>query len=417
MNEQAPQLHAVAGESAAAIVDDPIWDQRPELDLIRTFARARGVAPWSMFGATLARVCATIPPNVTLPALVGGRGSLNLFVGIVGTSGMGKGAGERASRDGVEVGDVLTSSIGSGEGLLHLFAHWDKDEERVVVHQDRVLLSVPEVDALTALGGRQGATLLPTLRSAFTGEQLSPAYANREKALRLDDHSYRLALLMGIQPGRAGALLADSDGGTPQRFLWLPATDPAAPTLRPVEPQPLLIKPQPWPAQQIELSVPSIAQDRIKRERTEVLKGVRESGHLMFVRLKVAALLSVLAGRRAITPDDWTLSGRVIKVSEKTRENVAEYLRDAASTVHRERGRLDGERADARDVTAQDLALRRVCQWVVGRLQKADATKGDLNRSARSTDRELIEPALERLFSTGAVMLSGAHYQLTGRAA
>ena len=38
--------------------------------------------------------------------------------------------------------------------------------------------SVPEVDTLTALGNRQGATLMPILRSAWSGEQLSFAYAD-----------------------------------------------------------------------------------------------------------------------------------------------------------------------------------------------------------------------------------------------
>lgn len=401
--------------------DERFWSATPQLRHIEIYARARRVAPWSMLGSVLARLCATIPPNVQLPPLVGSSGSLNLFVGVVGMSGMGKGAGERAARDGVRMGDVFTSSIGSGEGLLHLFTHYDKDEERSVMDRDRVLLSVPEVDALTALGGRQGATLLPTLRSAFTGEQLSPAYANREKALRLDDHSYRLAIIMGIQPGRAGALLGDSDGGTPQRFLWLPSTDPAAPDVPPVAPDPLNIADQLWTDRHVEIPVPANARHRILTERAEVLRGERESSHLLFVRLKVAALMAVLSGRRVIDREDWTLAGRVIRVSERTRRDVADYLLRSASETSRERGRLDGERRAAGDESADEAALRRVCQWVMTKLEKHrdGMTPGALRKVAASRDREVIDAALAALAEVGNVVCNGDSdrgvYRLGGR--
>lgn len=48
-------------------------------------------------------------------------------------------------------------------GIAHLYAHRERGE----VVRDAVLFTVPEVDDLTALGTRRGATLLPQLRSAW----------------------------------------------------------------------------------------------------------------------------------------------------------------------------------------------------------------------------------------------------------
>lgn len=396
------------------MADAALWDATRALSHIRLFARARRVSPWAMLGAVLARLDCTVPPNVVLPPIVGSYGSLNTFVGIVAQSGGGKGAAERASREGVDVGDVFESSIGSGEGLLHLFAKYDKDTDGIVMHRDAVLLSVPEVDSLTALGGRQGATLLPTLRSAFTGEMLAPGYANREKALRLEDHSYRLALVMGIQPGRAGDLLADADGGTPQRFLWLPGTDPDAPDTPPKAPEPWIVPRQEWPGRLTVLPVDQRAKDRIVRERAEVLRGTRQPSHTLFVRLKIAALLAILDGRRAVTRDDWSLAGHVITVSETTRQSVANHLAATATAVSRERGRLQGEQRAAAAESEADATLRRVCQWVLRRLTEhpEQDTRGDINRAARSTDRDLIDAALEALTDTGMITLADKRYRL-----
>ena len=53
----------------------------------------------------------------------------------------------------------------------------------------------------------------------------------------------RFGLSVGIQPDRAGWLLDEADGGTPQRFLWLPVTDKNITATPPFEPAPW-----PWAA-------------------------------------------------------------------------------------------------------------------------------------------------------------------------
>ena len=85
-------------------------------------------------------------------------------------------------------------------------------------------------------------------------------FTNAQKTTRtmVQAHTYRACLVVGVQELRRGSLLADAGGGTPQRFLWLPAFDPNAPDTPPPcpelltvpaprwGPQPLVIPSGPW---------------------------------------------------------------------------------------------------------------------------------------------------------------------------
>ena len=225
--------------------DAEFWDSRKGLRHIRDHARSRGAAPWGTLGCVLARTVTAVDPKIVLPPLVGGHGSLNLFVGLVGPSGAGKGAAEAAASDALVMPHVDTMPVGSGEGLPRLFAHREKLPKdagggwETVRDRAAVLVTAPEVDTLAAVAGRQGATLLPELRKAWVGETLGFGYAAPEKQVVIERHTYRLTLVVGVQPTRARALLDDADGGTPQRILWLPVTDPDAPDLRPYPPAPM----------------------------------------------------------------------------------------------------------------------------------------------------------------------------------
>ena len=59
-----------------------------------------------------------------------------------------------------------------------------------------------EIDTLSALGNRNGTTLLSQLRKAWSGEALTFGYVDRNKAIEVAGHSYRLTLVAGVQPGR-----------------------------------------------------------------------------------------------------------------------------------------------------------------------------------------------------------------------
>lgn len=409
---------------------EAFWGEREELAHVRDFARARRCSPWALLGAVLAHAVAAVPPHVVLPPIVGSAASLNLFCALVGPSGAGKGAAESAAIDAVDHGSkVETFAPGSGEGLAKLFAlpvRRSKEDgggwatKRV---RDAVVLSAPEVDSLVALGNRQGATLLPQLRQAWSGEALGFAYSDPEKAIKLERHSYRLSLIVGVQPGRAAPLLDDADGGTPQRFLWLPVVDRNAPDVAPACPPPIM-RYNRWhsggglfetfrPKAPQHMSVPDVARAEIDAARLSRLRGEEAAldGHALLGRLKVAAALGVLAGRDYVVEDDWRLAGVVMTVSDRTRASISEHLCSVAERSDEAIGRREGRRADVAALTANDAAVSRVCQVIrrgLARRPGESLTRSAALKLAAYRDRDYGDEALERLVAAGDVAVDAS---------
>jgi hypothetical protein len=390
------------------------WGEREALELLRGWSRSRMTSPWATLLAGLCRVCCWVPPRAVLPAIVGGAASLNLFAALVGPSGAGKGAAEAVAAEALALAghDVFGANVGSGEGIAHAYAHRVKGE--VVMDREAVLFSVPEVDSLTALGNRQGSTLLSQLRSAWTGERLGFAYADATRRIPLEAHGYRMCLVLGVQPGRAGPLLGDSDGGTPQRFVWVWVTDPHGPRpdALPETPAPLAWQ---WgDRDQVKILSSSVGNSRIVFEvceaaRSDILdnrysqqRGSTDAidGHTMLCRLKVAAALGVLDGRLSVTDDDWRLSQTVMAVSSQTRDSVQASLtrtREAADTA---RGRSDGRRQSVAEETLWVAKVSRVSQRLLTILEAGKAPEGTLTNKVTSRDREAVPEALEALEKT-----------------
>jgi hypothetical protein len=385
---------------------DTFWE-RPSLRQVHDFARARRTSPWAVLGVALVRAVVATKPFVMLPALVGSEASLNLFVALVGPSGSGKGAAAAVAEDALDVGDITERHVGSGEGIPHLFAHREKGA--VVRDRDAVLLNVPEVDNLTALGSRQGSTLLPVLRSAWSGERLGFANADPSRTLPIERHSYRLGLVLGVQPSRAGALLDDADGGTPQRFLWLPTTDPQAPDVCPPIPATRRLSHRPWQADsrgRHVVDVPQAARDRVDQVALERARGTGDplDGHALLCRLKAAQALALLDDRQAMTDDDWRLSGVLMAVSSHTRSAVKQQLIQANEQANLARGRADGLRLAAAEETTYERDVTRVCRSVTRYLDRHPNTaRGDVRKALPSRDRKHFDDALARLRDAGQV--------------
>lgn len=388
---------------------DEFWTARPILDHIRQFARARRASPWAVLGVALARVVVATPPFVVLPPLVGGHASLNLFIGLIGRSGAGKGAAESAAAGCLDVGDVETAGVGSGEGIAHMYAKRTKDG--VDMHTVAVLFTIAEIDTLTALGDRKGTTLLPELRKAWSGERLGFSYADPTKRLPIPAHTYRLATIAGIQPGRGGTLLDDSDAGTPQRFLWLPATDPHAPQAPPECPERRRWRLPRWPTAEaftgrVLLPVCDTARRLIDEQRLARLRGDGDAldGHALLAQLKAAAALALLDGRADVSDDDWRLSETLMAVSDATRGSVADELAKTAAEANRRRGAAEGERQVVVAERVEDAAVKRICGVLARRLDRlggADIAESKLRKSLDSRDRRHYEEAAERLVSAG----------------
>lgn len=388
------------------ISEIPFWDSREVLAHIRQFALARMTSPWAVLGVVLLRTLACIPPWVTLPPLIGGPGSLNLFCAIVGPSGVGKGATEAAATEAVtQPEDVYTAPVGSGEGIAHQYAH--RTRQGVERDRDSVLFSVPEVDTLTALGNRQGATLLGQLRSAFSGERLGFGYADATRRIPIERHSYRLTMVVGVQPERAGPLLDDADGGTPQRFIWLPATSADISADPPSTPAPWALGRIRWGevlsldkvTWNRHIQIPDEVAAEIRGQHAARARGEGDAldGHAMFAREKVAVALAVLDGRWVVTLDDWALAGVVMRMSDLTRMRIQQTLSESADRAESARSERDARRAVTVEDRVREAAVKRVCRSILRRVQVDGIGWSELRRGLTSEDRKWFEEAIATL--------------------
>lgn len=415
------------------IDEDEFWEARDVLRDLRLFARARRVGPWAMLGCVLTLAVGAIPPYVVLPPLVGDVASLNSFVALVGRSGESKSAAMAAARAWLGVDpEPEEKKPGSGEGLAKCFAYIRRSKNNPPAQIGKawsVLATIPEVDTLTATGGRGGATIMSALREGWSGERLGNDYAGEDKSVTINRHRYRLGLLVGVQPLRAAPLFAEADAGTPQRFLWLPVRDTERIEDRPDEPPRRDLRSWPVPDNTLNqqavltarlhlpddpqefvvLDVPPSAAAEIDaaaldRSGPESEKSDPLDGHRLLCQEKVAAALMFLDGRTdGITEQDWQLAGQVIAVSNQTRAKVQADLAREHDRQQTSAGRSAGVRkiAEARTVADEEKKnIDRIAKNIVRKLVAAETNSlsgAALKRAIKHGDRALIPKALEHL--------------------
>ena len=364
LREQHRQTHPTPTRTQALEhhIDTGFWDARHYLAHIRLAAHARYLPADAVLGAVLTRVSYLTPPQLLLPAIVGSQGSLDVIHAIVGPSGMGKTQAMRTARDllpGRPGDDRDGLPIGSGEGIIEAYygtAEIEGDEgrktkERQQIHT-AVLFEVDEGQVLGELGQRSGSTLFTNLRSAWSGGNVGQTNASADRTRLLKSGRYRFAMVVGIQPEKADALLSDAAGGTPQRFAWFTATDPTAPS-----------DPPPWPGEldwrspqrsitnrqpTWELSVDSSIVTEIRVARHQLLTTGRTEveSHAYLLRLKLAGLLAVLDRRFDINVEDWQLAEQIHDTSRTVRDTMA--------------AAIDAERADRRAARVEAVTAETV---------------------------------------------------------
>lgn len=404
--------------------EQQFWNTRPHLTTIHQYAQARRVGPWAVLGTVLARVIAATSPTMQLPPLVGGYGSLNFFVAIVAPSGGGKGTAQTTGTDVLQIdgGEPFpVKNLGSGEGIVHSYVRWEKIEKdkpaQIVQHENSVLFSVAEIDTFAAIARRQGATLAGEIRKLWSGEALGFQNADEARRLNLDAHTYRATLIAGVQPGRGAALLDDADGGTPQRFIWLPALDPTAPDTPPALPEPIR-----WSPPQVRftdgrqvLDVAEQVRQVIDHHRTRTLRGetIDLDGHALFSRLKIAAALALLDNRTAIFGDDWELAGQVMARSDRTRAEIADYLAHAKAQRNAEQAQARGHATAIAAETAADRFMKRAKDSIMRTLTKQGepVNRTTITRNARSDIRPHLDAALAELEQAGEIVSTAIEYQ------
>ena len=391
-------------------LDAGFWGARESLAAIYAMAHARLCSPWSVFGVTLCRALATVPPWITLPPVVGGRGSLNFFTALVGPSGTGKGASASVAGELLPV-EVFGAPLGSGEGITHVYVKNVKQDGRLVTEQHRTaaMFRMDEVDSVAALTNRTGATLMPVVRSGFSGEEIGFSYADPTKRLIVPAHSYRMTLYVGVQPARAGSLLSEADGGTPQRFIWMPTTDPRIGTLNVDEEPSALELPDAvdWDHYPKSMDIPLVVRETLRSQHIarQQGKGNALDGHALFTREKVAAGLAVLDGRQYMNAEDWELSGIVMRISDMTRTSIEKTLSQVVEKEARDRGRTAGITRDAADEVVVDRRIGRVCRRIAAGLERKGGSGNwsEIRRNITSKDRDLFEDAVRQSVTAGVI--------------
>lgn len=335
-----PVDQPLADISEAHLPED-FWAARPLLAHIRQAAHSRARSGDAYLGAILARLAALTHPSIRLPAIVAAPAPLTLYVAQVGRSGLGKsstvtGATELLPYEGTQVADNMP--LGSGEGLIELFYDMVMEEDqsgkmKPVKRQTRhgAFIYLDEGQALAELGNRKGSTLLPMLRTAWSGVVLGTSNASTETKRRLAAGSYAIGLVIAFQPSKAAELLADTAGGTPQRFEWMQGTDPTLPDTLPDWPGPLhwihptLLGYGDITNQRL-MDIPESIAEPIRKRAIDLTRGTIQpdelDSHATLAKMKVAGLLAVLDGRHDITTEDWELAAVFQKVSHLVRSTV-----------------------------------------------------------------------------------------------
>lgn len=399
--------------------EDAFWAQREILGHIRAFAQSRGVAPYAVLGAVLRRAITLVPPWVQLPPTVADVASVNLFTVSVGRSGQGKDAANGVGRAAVVFVDVEGDSIndppsavgvGSGEGLAKALR--PSDDQPV----PQVNLEVQEVGTLGALASRQGATVIGELLKAYMGQPLGFTNARQETTSFVSAHSYRLCLGVGVQPENAGVLMDREKDGLPQRFLWLPTTDPYAPA--PSDDRDVAV-----PAARLVLptfrtvvenaaflvQIPAVAGTAIREHRHRVVIGDPDidtlDGHLMLTRLKVGFGLALLDSRDHINEDDWRIAGQLIEISNRERATLRQVMVDQAKRANIARAQAQADREEILSDRQSEHIKKRVRKSILKKLKQVkSASRSDLRRGCDSTIRQDFDAAFGELLDEGVLL-------------
>jgi hypothetical protein len=412
-------VNSEPGEESAGRLPDDFWAARPHLKHIRDAAHSRQRSADALLHITLARLSAITPHTCHLPGIVGTAAPLSYFAAIVAPPGVGKSS---ADAIGAEILPAPTwvldhLPLGSGEGLAEaLFDLVEEvDEEgklRKVKRQVRhnAYIWADEGQALGEIGGRKGSTLLPTIRTIWTGGVMGQANARAETHRVVPALTYAYGFSIALQPGKANALLEDSDGGTPQRFGWASAIDPTIPDRQHRPPWPGELDWDPpalvvtGAALGVDEEVATEIQDAdLARSRGEVAVSEMDA-HGGLYRFKVAGLLTVLDSRNHITTDDWELAGVVKAASDAVRTSVIGAV--AADAEKREAAFR--ERHADREVTADrrkhDAAVAECAQRIQAKVvAKPGVTVAELRRTLTKRLRDVLDDGLAEAASNGWV--------------
>lgn len=353
-------------------LEGDFWE-RDSLAHIYDAALMRMTPPWGVLAHCVARALHLVSPKVQLPPLVGGNASLNWFAAVAARSGGGKSSSSAVAGALVKgVPDVAIRNMGSGEGIAAAFRPPKAPDI------EALMFLCEEIDTMIANAERQASTTMSTLRNAFMGDPPGQTFKNNMSSRPILKHEYRMTLIVGVQPGRAGALLEDYHSGTLQRFQWFPGFDPRCTrsAARPREFITSLPMPAPgqWTRAQI-LDLPAGAEEEIMATRELSAQDLIDAvdGHKLLVREKFAFGLALLDDRTGYNDDDWRRSGIAMDISDATRRWVEVECHKAEREIEERKGERQGvarSAAEAAKVATDDRKVAQAQRRILSRLGK-----------------------------------------------
>jgi len=447
--------------SGSLTLPEEFWQARGSLGRIRQAAHSRVRSADVVFYGTLCRLSAMAPHTLRADTGIGTPASLNLFAAIVGPSGGGKSSGLSVSRDLIKISRHLEEfPLGSGEGMAEAYmgeameatgdmakdgsAKMAKVRKQV---RHNALFHSDEGATLNKLIERAGSTVGETLRSAWSGEAIGQKNGRVETTRTVPSRSYACGLMIGYQPTTVLPLLADAEAGTPQRFLYAWAVDAGIPGRSARVPWPgemlspfpadvptdmptpgTLVNAPPLPDLTPVTFAAAILDELYDIEHAKNI-GALPAGHWLttatgeldefrsqhpVLKVKVAALLALLEGRRHVGLDDWHLAQIVLDTSDRVREYLQALARAAAGKARAAALAAEAEaehyRAHARasvseslDLTAETRVSIRLAQRVH---DEGPMTLGGLRKTLAGRDKHLTEQAVDAAMRHGWLVVA-----------
>lgn len=452
-----PGAEIVPAPAGGLVLPGSFWDSRPGLAHIRDAAYARMGSADVALHVVLARLAGMHPHAERLDTGIGGGPMvLNYFVALAGHSSAGKSSSAELAQNilpgppagsGTGFSDGLP--IGSGEGLAEAFmgvveveqepgptgrAKAPKKVRKQVRHN--AFVYVDEGEQIVRLMERSGATIGEALRRAWSGATLGQQNGTDDTTRVIPRGSYALGMAIGFQPEFTWQLLRDT-AGTPQRFVWVWATDPSVPLDGPGDPGVLPWAPRRKEAQSNPLAGLGGVQGTWSGEDwrepdpmtldPEIKRGIRErawqartgvtgdpglDGKRDETCVRIAALLALLDGRGQVGHEDWELAGVVWETSCRVRDHLVALGRAASAQESAGRaksaavmaGAAEEARLTVHEARAMDLVTRGRA-WLIEKVGKAPGiARRDLGHAVTRTLRPVWREALGELLAAGALV-------------
>lgn len=412
-----------------------LYEQHPLLRAIRDHAWSRLQSADAVALAALAYISDQIPGGCVIDSGIGRPVPAGLFVALVAASGGGKSAGNGVAQHLTDAPPPL--ALSTGEGLLEAFygevpEEDEKGRERMVRRRVRsnAMAFTGEAESIFAEQKRDASKLGPILRSAWSGEHVGTANADKARQRSLDAGTYSVSLIVGLQPSIAHHLIGDTGTGTAQRFLWASGTDPFVDPDAPSWAGPLFEAPRVpvmvdgRPVRDSDrFTVAPAVRGELRAQRLRVLRGEEQPDEMDSQRpvqlLKLAAVFAWADGTLAIGVEHWTTAKALLAESDRVRDALIEHAEQMDRDAQREEGLRRGR--VRRSEMGFDKDLLKTMVRVAGALDRhGPITLGRLKARVTKALHGLVGDALAQLMAgtEPRVVKDGNSYDLSpaGRA-